>query len=92
MFDFSGYSNDSVYYDSTIKKGLGKMKDEFNGSRIVEFVGLKSKMCSLISAHDKEVNKAEGVKLKLKHNEHIDMLFNKKSRKIQNEKNTKCIT
>ena len=39
---------------------LGKMKDEFNGNKIDEFVGLKSKMYSLISG-DWEVNKAKGV-------------------------------
>ena len=37
------------------------MKDELNGSKIVEFVGLKSKMHSLISEDDKEINKAKGV-------------------------------
>ena len=30
LFDFRGYSIDSKYYDSTNKKILGKMKDEFN--------------------------------------------------------------
>ena len=48
LFDFNGYSKDSVYYDSSNKKVLGKMKDEFNGIKINEFVGLKSKMYSLI--------------------------------------------
>ena len=47
-----------------IKKILGKMKDELNGVKIVEFVGLKSKMYSLIADNDKEVNKAKGVNKK----------------------------
>ena len=33
------------------------MKDEFNGVKIAEFVGLKSKMYSLISVDDREVIK-----------------------------------
>ena len=45
VFDFSGYPIDSKYYDSTNKKVLGRMKDEFNEVKIIEFVGLKSKMC-----------------------------------------------
>ena len=44
LFDFSGYPKDSVYYCDLNKKVSGKMKDEFNGVKIDEFVGLKSKM------------------------------------------------
>ena len=47
LFHFSGYSKYSVYYDHFNKKKLAKMKDEFNGVKIDEFVGLKSKMYSL---------------------------------------------
>ena len=43
LFDFSGYSKDSVYYDDSNKKVLGKMKDELGGVKTDEFVGLKSK-------------------------------------------------
>ena len=77
LFDFSGYDKDSVYYCDSNKKKLGKMKDKLNGNKIDEFVGLKSKMCSLISG-DCEVNKAKGVNLMLKHKEYVDVLFNKK--------------
>ena len=40
------------------------MKNEFKGKLIIEFVGVKSKMCSLISVDDEEVNKAKGVNKK----------------------------
>ena len=43
LYDFSGYPKDSAYYGSLNKNMLGKMKDELNGNKIVEFVGLKSK-------------------------------------------------
>ena len=75
LCDFSGYPKDSVYYWDSNKKMLGKMKDEFNGVKINEFVGLKSKMYSLIAENDLEVNKAKGVNLKLKHKEYVDVLF-----------------
>ena len=78
LFDFSGYPKDSVYYDISNEKVLGKMKDEFNGSKISEFIELKSKMYSLISVDNKEVNKAKGVNKKLKHKEYLGVLFNKK--------------
>ena len=54
------------------------MKIELNASIIVEFVGLKSKMYSLISSDQKEINKAKGVNKKLRHNDYVDFLFNKK--------------
>ena len=59
LFDFRGDPIDSKYYDSTNKKVIGKMKDEFNEVKIIEFVGLKSKMYSFISVDDREVNKAK---------------------------------
>ena len=77
LFDFSGYDKNSIYFYDSNKKVLGKMKHEFNGNKIDEFVGLKSKMYSLISA-GWEVNKVKGVNLKLKHKEYVDVLFNKK--------------
>ena len=67
------------------------MKNKLNGSKTVEFVGLKSKMCSLISADDKEINKAKGINKKLRHNEYLRVLFDKKSCQTQYEKNTEQI-
>ena len=78
MFDFSGYPEGSIYFDDSNKKVLGKMKDEFNGLSIDEFVGLKSKIYSLVACNDLEFNKAKGVNLKLKHNEYVDVLNGKK--------------
>ena len=57
LFDFSHYPVNLKYYDPKNNAVLGKMKDEFKGKIISEFVGLKSKMYSLISADDDEVSK-----------------------------------
>ena len=47
LLDFSKYSKDSKFFDSTNEKVVGKMKDEFGGVIIDEFVGLKLKMYSI---------------------------------------------
>ena len=47
MFDFSNCSKDSTFFDETNKKVIGKMKDDFSGVIVSEFVGLKSKMYSM---------------------------------------------
>ena len=57
---------------------LGKLKDEFKGKVIYDFIGLKSKMNSLISVDNKEVSKAKGVNKKIKHKEFTNILFNRK--------------
>ena len=47
LFDFSNYSKDLKFFDETNKKVIGKMKDEFGGVIVIEFVELKSKMHSM---------------------------------------------
>ena len=44
LFDFSDYPLNSKFFDSVNKKVIGKMKDEFKGRIISEFVGLKSEI------------------------------------------------
>ena len=78
LFDFSDYPLDSKFFDLVNKRVIGKIKDEFKGKIINGYVGLKSKMYSLISVDDEEVTKAKGVNKKIKHKEFVDVLFNKK--------------
>ena len=78
LFDFSGYPKNRAYCDNSNKKVLGKFKDELSGAKIDEFVGLKSKMYSLISSDGKEISKAKGVNKKLRYDEYLHVLFNKK--------------
>ena len=54
------------------------MKDELGGKIISEFVGLKSKMYSLVTVDDEEKIRAKGVNKKLRHSEFFDVLFDKK--------------
>ena len=47
LLESSNYSKDSTFYDDTNKKVIGKMKDEYGGAIIDQFIGLKSKMYSI---------------------------------------------
>ena len=78
LFDFSNYSKDSKFFDDANKKVIGKMKDEFGGVIVDEFVGLKSKMYSIKKIDSKESNTAKGVNTATEFNEFKDNLFNKK--------------
>ena len=81
MFEFSHYSLNSKFFDPVNKKVIGKMKDEFKGKIISEFIGLRSKMYSLIDVDNEEVKKAKGVNKnvikKIGHKEYIGVLLNK---------------
>ena len=87
FFYFSNYPLDSVelhskFFDAVNEEAIGKMKGEFKGKISSEFVGLKSKMYSLISVDEEEVTKAKRVNKnvvkKIKHKELVNYLFNKK--------------
>ena len=82
MFDFINYSTKSKYYDNSNKLVVGKMKDETAGVVIEEFVGLKPKMYSYLvddnSEHKKGKSVHKNVVVTIRHNEHKDVLLNKK--------------
>ena len=78
LFDFSNYLKDSKFFDDTNKKVIGKMKDEYSGVIIDQFIGLKSKMYSIKKVDGKESSTAKGVNFATEFNEFKDVLFNKK--------------
>ena len=78
LFDFSNYSKDSKIFNETNKKVIGKMRDEFGGVIITEFVRLKSEMCSIKKIDGKEHNAAKWVSIATEFNDFKDVLFNKK--------------
>ena len=79
MFDFSNYSKDSKFFDNANKKVIGKMKDEYGGVIIDQFIGLKSKMYSTTKINGSESGAAKGVNITTEFNEFKDVLFNKKN-------------
>ena len=56
-FDFSNYPIDHPNFDKSNRHVPGKMKDEMGGKQILEFVGLRSKMYSLISENSSQNKK-----------------------------------
>ena len=77
-FDFSNFSKDLKFYDNQNKMIFGKMKVAHKRIPINIFVGLKSKMYSMLSDDGKESNTAKGVNIVSQFNEYRDILFNKK--------------
>ena len=53
------------FFDETNKKVPGKMKDEFKGTSINKFIGLKSEMYCIASHDDIENNTAKGVNISI---------------------------
>ena len=78
LSDFSKFSKDSKFYDSQNERVVGKMIDKYKGIPINKFVGLKSKMHSMLSNDGKESNIAKGINTATDLNEFRDTLFNKK--------------
>ena len=83
MFDFRDYPQDSKLLGSINKKVISKIKDEFEGETISEFVILKSKMYSLVTIDNEEIKKAKEVNKNVVKNTRrkrfVDVLFNKKN-------------
>ena len=78
LFDLSNFPVSSKYYCSDNKKVVGKMKDEYGGKSIVKFVGLKSKMYSILgeTSNGKSINKGRNAFIEFQ--EFHNTLFQKK--------------
>ena len=78
LFDLSNVPVSSKYYCSDNKKVVGKMKDEYGGKSIVKFVGLKSKMYSILDESNNEKSTNKGHNAFIEFQEFHDTLFQKK--------------
>ena len=80
LFDLSNYPRDHPLYSDRNRKVLGKFKDEAAGIPIVEFVGLKSKMYSVLLANDTVKSTAKGImkSVHLSHEQYKRALFDTK--------------
>ena len=78
VFDLSNFPVSSKYYCSDNKKVLGKMKDEYGGKSILKFVGLKSKMYSILDESNNEKITSKGHNGFIEFQEFYNTLFKKK--------------
>ena len=78
LFDLSNFPKSSKYYCDENKKIVGKMKDEYGGKLILRFVGLKSRMYSILdeSNNEKSTNKRHDAFIEFP--EFRDTLFQKR--------------
>ena len=78
LFDLSNFPVSSKYYCSDNKKLVGKMKNEYGGKSNVKFVGLKSKMYSILDESNNKKSTNKGHNAFIEFHEFYDTLFKKK--------------
>ena len=83
-YDFSDYPKDHPLHDETNKKVTGKIKDECAGTPIAEYIGLRSKLYSILRADKQVIKKAKGIKKyvikkQINFENYNDALFNKQT-------------
>ena len=89
LFEFSNFLRDFKFYYNKNQMVAGKMKIVYRRILVNKFVGLKSKIFSMLSDDGKESNTAKGVNIATEFNGFRDTLFNKKT--VKNEKeNANC--
>jgi hypothetical protein len=59
--DFSNYERNHELFDESHKKVIGFLKDEYSGQIVTEFVGLKSKLYSILYGEHKNKSTAKGL-------------------------------
>ena len=79
LFGFSNFTKDSKFYNNQNEMVVEKMKVKHKGIPIKKFVGLKSKIHSMLSDEsNKEANTAKWINTATEFNEFKDTLFYKK--------------
>ena len=78
LFDLSNYPKSSKYFCSDNKKVVGKMKDEYGGLLILKFIGLKSKIYSILDENNNQKCTNKGHNAFIEFKEFYDTLFQKK--------------
>lgn len=68
LFDTSNYPREHPLYSSANQKVIGKFKDETGGLPIVEWVGLRAKMYSMVTEGGKEKKTGKGIKKSVRQN------------------------
>jgi hypothetical protein len=61
IMDFSNYDTKHELYDDRHKKLIGYLKDEYGGQIVTKFVGLKSKLYSIMYGDNKNKTTAKGL-------------------------------
>lgn len=86
FFDISEYTPEHFLFSEVNKKVIGKFEDENNGMPVSEFVGLQSKMYSMVTPQEKgerkEKKTAKGVKKcvvekEIRHQDYYNCLFSR---------------
>ena len=77
FYDLSNQPKDSKYFCSDNKKVPEKMKDEFPGQTIIEFIALKPKSYTIITNKTEKCTH-KGHSANFKSNEYKDALFSRK--------------
>ena len=78
LFDLSNFSKNKKYFCNNNKKVPGKMKVEYGGTAICEYIGTKSKMYSIPDVNNYEKSVHKGHNSLIKNEEFKDVHFNKK--------------
>ena len=77
LFDLSNLPVTSKYYSNDNKKVVRKMKDEYGGKSVIKFVGLKSKMYSILDESNNEKSTSKGHNAFIEFQEFYDALYKK---------------
>ena len=78
LFDLSSFPKNSRYFCNDNKKVPGKMKDEYGGTTIYEYTGIKSKMYSIRDIHNHEKSVYRGHNSDIKYDDFKYTHSNKK--------------